>query len=150
MVESPALLQQFLEGRDVGCPGCGYNLRDLQTDRCPECGEELSLRVGLLEPKQGASIAGLIGLAAGAGMNGLLLGYLLIRIAIFRDPYGRFMYRFGGLNLAGLLVEGLAILIWLRAWRWIRKLSGSAKLLLVVGCWILTLADIVVFSLFIK
>ena len=66
--ETPAEgLRAFLAGRDVECPGCGYNLRDLGGSRCPECGDELVLRVGLAEPRQGALIAGLIGLAAGAG-----------------------------------------------------------------------------------
>jgi uncharacterized membrane protein YdjX (TVP38/TMEM64 family) len=32
-----------LRGRDVPCPGCGYNLRDLTGDRCPECGIELTV-----------------------------------------------------------------------------------------------------------
>src|SRR5688572_24753805 len=32
------LLRAFLAGRDVSCPNCEYNLRDLAGDRCPECG----------------------------------------------------------------------------------------------------------------
>jgi hypothetical protein len=27
------------------CPGCGYNVRNLTSDRCPECGEQLQHRV---------------------------------------------------------------------------------------------------------
>lgn len=140
------MLQSFLEGRDVDCPGCGYNLRDLQTDRCPECGEELLLRVGLLEPRQGASIAGLIGLAAGAGLNGLILGFSLVRIVIFHDPLWDNFYRFVVVNLAGLLIEGFGILTWLGAWRRIRRLPSSTRFLLVTVCWILTLVDLLVFS----
>jgi hypothetical protein len=34
-------LLRFVAGRDVHCPSCEYNVRDLQNDRCPECGERL-------------------------------------------------------------------------------------------------------------
>ena len=37
----PQLLQ-FVRERDVECPGCGYNVRNLASDRCPECGEQLN------------------------------------------------------------------------------------------------------------
>src|SRR5438093_13337491 len=47
-------LLEFLRDRDVQCPLCRYNLRALTSARCPECGRELRLSVGLLEPRQGA------------------------------------------------------------------------------------------------
>lgn len=34
----------FVRGRDVACPGCGYNLRDSADGVCPECGRVLVLR----------------------------------------------------------------------------------------------------------
>lgn len=37
-----SLLRRFLADRDVPCPHCEYNLRGLETDRCPECGGPLS------------------------------------------------------------------------------------------------------------
>ncbi|MBC7835512.1 MAG: hypothetical protein H7Y88_10505 [Phycisphaerales bacterium] len=36
----------FLKGRSVPCPRCAYDLRDIQTARCPECGEPLVLKIG--------------------------------------------------------------------------------------------------------
>lgn len=36
-------LAGYLKGRDAPCPGCGYNLRDLRSEICPECGESLSV-----------------------------------------------------------------------------------------------------------
>ena len=36
----------FLVGRSAPCPRCAYDLRDIPTARCPECGEPLVLRVG--------------------------------------------------------------------------------------------------------
>lgn len=140
------LLRAFLVGRDASCPSCGYNLRDLPGARCPECGEMLVLQVGVAEPRQAAAITGVIGLAAGAGMSGLLLGYLLIQVAL----YGRYiggMSRFFVINFFGLVVEGAALAYWLRYWRGIRRLGVNARWGLAAGCWALTLAYFLVFSL---
>jgi hypothetical protein len=61
-------LAGYLKGRDAPCPGCGYNLRDLIGERCPECGEALTvLSIRYRGPR--ASLAsfclGGVGLAAG-------------------------------------------------------------------------------------
>jgi len=45
------LLAMFLHGRDVHCPLCGYNLRDLTQQQCPECRHELRLTVGVTKPR---------------------------------------------------------------------------------------------------
>lgn len=39
------------------CPRCGYSLRDLTSTRCPECSDELRLRVGLATPRFGWLVA---------------------------------------------------------------------------------------------
>jgi hypothetical protein len=36
----------FLKGRSIPCPRCGYDLRDIQSAKCPECGEPLVLKIG--------------------------------------------------------------------------------------------------------
>src|SRR5262245_38496225 len=36
----------FLKGRSVPCPRCAYDLRDIPTAQCPECGEPLILKIG--------------------------------------------------------------------------------------------------------
>lgn len=41
------MLLDFVGGRDVQCPLCGYNLRDLTKTTCPECEHPLELRVGV-------------------------------------------------------------------------------------------------------
>lgn len=44
------LLRAYLAGRDVSCSGCGYNLRALSGDACPECSSPVSLSVQADEP----------------------------------------------------------------------------------------------------
>ena len=75
----------------------------------------LALSVGLVEPKQAAGIAGLVGLAAGAGLSGLLLLYVAIQMATLRGSfYG--MDRFLVLNSIGFIVQGGETGLWL--WKW--------------------------------
>jgi hypothetical protein len=66
-------LLDFLRERDVPCPLCRYNLRALTTPRCPECGRELRLSVGLVEPRQGAWLTGQIALTAAAGIGLMII-----------------------------------------------------------------------------
>jgi len=143
------LLVQFLAESDVPCPACGYNLRQLTASRCPECGEELLLQLALAEPRLAANLTGLIGLAAGAGLNGLLIVYALLRTLFMHDSIlndVQFWVIVGG----GFLVEGLALVLWLLFWKKLRHVPLRLKWLTVAGCWGLTIVDIVLFSIFIK
>lgn len=49
--DAAGLLRRFLRGRDVHCPLCRYNLRDLTQTQCPECQHDLLLTVGVTNPK---------------------------------------------------------------------------------------------------
>lgn len=40
------ILVAFLARNDAPCPACGYNLRGLTGDVCPECGQPFELRIG--------------------------------------------------------------------------------------------------------
>ena len=142
------LLRQFLRGRDVTCPGCRYNLRDLTGDRCPECGQEVVLQLRLAEPRQAALLTGLVGLSAGAGLNGLLLVYwaILQFYMAFRSPDNSFLWTIG----IGFLIHAAALAIWLRQWRRIRVLGAGARWTLAALCCAMPLVDIVIFSFSIR
>ena len=45
--DAVGLLLEFLRDRDVNCPGCGYNLRDLTQPQCPECEQSVTLCVSV-------------------------------------------------------------------------------------------------------
>lgn len=139
----------FLRGREVPCPGCGYNLRDLTTERCPECGQQLELALRLVEPRQGALIAGLVGLAAGAGLGGLLLVYLAIGLLV-RGVRGGPPASFFWINATGLAAHGVVLWLWVRNWNRIRRAAPRTRRLLVILCWAMPLTFIVVFSLVIN
>ena len=71
-----AHLLEFLHGRDVLCPLCGYNLRDLTEIRCPECHQDLSLTVGAPRLRFGWLIVAIIP----SMFSGIAAGFLLIPI----------------------------------------------------------------------
>jgi hypothetical protein len=71
-------LLEYLRERDVACPLCGYNLRGLSSARCPECGREVQLTVGLTEPFMRAWVVLASATFAGAGI-GLLFVLLTIK-----------------------------------------------------------------------
>lgn len=134
----------FLRGRDASCPGCEYNLRDLTTDRCPECGQSLQLSLRLVEPRQAALIAGLVGLAAGAGLGGLLLVYALIMALVgrFGSPTAEFVV----INTVGFAAHAVVLWLWVKNWGRIRRAATRTRWWLVVLCWAMPLAFIIVFS----
>jgi hypothetical protein len=131
-------LRSFLEHTDVPCPGCSYNLRGLQTDHCPECRQELTLRVNLAEPKLGPWITGLVGLSCGIGFNGLILSAWLFMSQF--SPRGRALPR--GVLLGGLL-PFIALAVLLAAWiHWgpaLRRLRVGRLWMLSLACWLLTI-----------
>lgn len=68
-----AALTAFLADRDVPCPSCDYNLRGLPSGVCPECNQNLVLRVGLAEPRLAPYLFTLIFTSAGGGFGLIVL-----------------------------------------------------------------------------
>ncbi len=136
-------LVSFLTERDHACPQCDYNLRGLQTNRCPECGEQLVLRINVAEPRQRLMLTGLAGICAGAGFNGFVILLLLILDNHMRRPE---LTGFG----VGLGAFLLITFTWLAAWRWLRKRTLLIRLLLAAACWILALVDVLIVAATLK
>jgi hypothetical protein len=83
MDENPAdpdvqALIEFLRERDAWCPACRYNLRGLTTPRCPECGRELRLSVGVTEPFLRAWITLAVSAFASSAL-GVFMAWVLFR-----------------------------------------------------------------------
>lgn len=138
------LLRAFLAERDVACPGCGYNVRDLTSKRCPECGLELALQLALVEPKQAAFVAGLVGIGAGLGFNGLILGWFLWE-RYSNSSWGGPPFRDALSLVVGLCVCGWLLWSWNRSRRRLRLMGPAQRWLLAVGCWAITVTFAVIF-----
>jgi DNA-directed RNA polymerase subunit RPC12/RpoP len=131
-------LRSYLAGRDVSCPTCGYNLRDLLGTRCPECGDELVLKVNTAEPRLAVLICGIIALAAGAGFSGLLL---ILVMADGGSVSGDVLL----VIFFGLLIESSVLVLWVKSWRKVKAMPSWRQSLMVSGCVALTAANVVAF-----
>jgi hypothetical protein len=136
------LLREFLELTDEPCPACGYSLRGLQAGACPECGERLSLRIGLVEPRLGLYLTGLVGLACGLGFNGMILAWWMYELLFTDFPMG---LEDAWTLVPGVLACGCALGGWL-FWRGpVRRAPASIRFLLVAACWLVSGATAVAF-----
>ncbi|MBC7772558.1 MAG: hypothetical protein H7210_08705 [Pyrinomonadaceae bacterium] len=132
MQDEKASLAAFLADQDVPCPACGYNLKGLTKQACPECNQPLALRVGQAKPKMKLWIASIVGLSLGLGAN----GFPFVLYAILRSHWdsGGFVATLAiSMGVQGLAL--LAILIW---GPWVRRGGIVKKLLICSGCWLAT------------
>jgi len=92
--EDEQLLLAYVAQRDVPCPVCKYNLRQLQSSRCPECGNQLKLSVGVVGNLSTNWIVALVAslLAAGIGLPFQILALITAGLGglseITREPEG--------------------------------------------------------------
>lgn len=128
-----AALRAFLEHADEPCPECGYSLRGLRGESCPECGEALRLRVGMVEPRLGLFVAGVIGLAAGAGFH-TILGILALPQAL-SNPRGVEVVGWAVLY-GGAVVCGGGLVAWVRTRRRMRRLGTGLQVFWLTLSWL--------------
>ncbi len=129
--EDPDLLRAFLGTRDVPCPGCGYNLRGLTGGTCPECRQDLDLRVGLRDGAVAGLVAALSTLFAVAGIGAITLGVVVL--VLFRNgrrwPRGEEALMLVWIPLGALVVCGTAgwLLAGRRGRRYHARLGAPGK-----------------------
>ena len=138
-------LLEFVRGRDVACPRCGYNLRDLAEARCPECAERLELRVGVTTPRFGWLVAAM---APGlfSGVCATLLAFPLWRFAgtpngpptviYVAEAFGVISFAVAVLMYASrrrLLARSASSQIWLAGSVWLVHVAAFALLLWVMA-----------------
>jgi hypothetical protein len=127
-------LRGFLAERDVAFPNCGYDLRGLTKDACPECNQPLVLGVSLAEARMGAMLGTLAALF-GMGVTGLLFVLVAVGLSVRWGDYppGEF-FVIPGIGACVGMLGGL--LLARRAGRiWFRRLSRGWALALLIGSW---------------
>jgi len=122
MAEAPPSLQAYLGEHERSCPSCGYRLRELTSDACPECGTHLSLVLrGDAERREGFApfVAAVAGLAAafGLGWLGVVVGFAT---GDFDEGITRFLI---ALSLVAVVLVVVLCVVWRRvrlepAWLW--------------------------------
>ncbi len=104
------MLRAYLAGRDRECPMCRYNVRDLTTGKCPECGAELLLELRPRHGRFGLWLTSIVGLALTLGVCLFaLLVFLILTITHGMNEWSTFWFipvfaGVCGLGLAALVV----------------------------------------------
>jgi hypothetical protein len=119
------LLLEYIAKRDAPCPVCGYNLRQLTHDVCPECGQQFRLTVGAVNARF-ASL--LLFVAPMIMVCGLSLLFLII--CVFDPAPGQFWGIYATMIL-GALDAGATILLY-RKRAWFLTCSASSRRVLVI------------------
>jgi len=138
------LLLEFLHERDVPCPVCGYNLRNLTQARCPECEQKLRLAVGVFK----LQIGWLLATITPCTFSGIAAALLLIPIIFVPATGGGSapwpalaIDAFGWLSaLAGLAVFN-------RRWRFLARPVSTQRIWTIIMWAIHITAFILVLSL---
>lgn len=131
-------LRAFVADADVPCPNCGYSLRALTADRCPECREHLTLEVRITNSRLGGLIGAGAGLLAGAGAGATfftVMGLYAVKRGGFSDKSAAFALTYYPVIVA--VVEGLLAFFLLRApgRTWFRRLPATFRALVILAGW---------------
>lgn len=144
-----ASLATYLANRDEPCPSCGYNLRGLSGNHCPECNTDLVLRVAIAEPRLGLFLATIVAWALGAGFSVLLLVYIVMMVT-FAGRGLPPMREFAPVPCGGTLIEGTVVILLVAYQRRVRRLPRLVRvglLLLGIGA---TLLNVGLFTAFVN
>lgn len=126
--EHDALLVEFLRHNDAPCPVCGYNLRNLTRDVCPECGQRFALRIGAADPRFGLFLLLLAPLLMTAGISAVFVGSMLI--------YGPLPFQFWGAYVAtglGVANAVVAPCLYLKRTFFLRRERRTQRALVVLA-----------------
>jgi hypothetical protein len=132
------LLLRFVHERDVLCPRCGYNLRNLTQPVCPECREPLALKVGV--PR--IMLAPLLLTLAPGVFCAVAFGLFLVVCAMEGQPPAdpELWFTVSFLALSGAATTTLAINN-----RWFLRLDAGRQWMAAAAAWVVHIAAFLVF-----
>ncbi len=134
------LLVEYLEANDAPCPICGYNLHQLTTTTCPECGRGFILEVGSASPYFGQYIAFLVPFIATA-----TIGVFFACLVLFWGTPGSW----GPYIL--MLASGVDLILltyWYKKRVRFHRRTDGAKFRLIVASWLIHLAIVALGTFF--
>ncbi len=132
-------VRHYLADQDIYCPRCGYNLRGLQTEACPECDQRLELVIRRADTDMGMLIVTLFA----AGFAGMLLAFVVTDSLIVGNwrLHPLFTLPFLGGFVAGTIP--LLLLARRRGRAWFGRMNRSVQTRLAILAWALPVAFVI-------
>ncbi len=139
-VDETTLLLEFVHDRNVHCPRCDYNLRNLTQPVCPECHEELRLSIGLGRPQFHWLI---VTLAPGifSGIAAFFLTCMLVMVSI--SPTGGAPWQVYVIDGFGWLSALATLLLFRRRYQFFKQ-PNAVQISWAGGAWFVHVAFFVV------
>ncbi len=141
------LIEEYVRGRDMPCPSCGYNLRDLHAAySCPECGADLVLRLHAprkdRQRKRDTSFdSGLTAFVFAFGLTAFL-GVMAL-MSHFTNPAEPLALAVV-VHISAAVVLVALTLSWLHWRARLRAMAPQRRTAMAVGCWLLAIVVVVV------
>jgi predicted RNA-binding Zn-ribbon protein involved in translation (DUF1610 family) len=114
------LLAAYLAGRDTACTSCNYNLRNVTSGACPECGEPITISLGRADRSTLPWFVAVIAYAAAAAISGLWL-FIMMMIILF-EFLGAEEIAVGFVSLCAFLAALVVLILIIRRrhaiWSW--------------------------------
>jgi uncharacterized paraquat-inducible protein A len=129
-------LLAFLRDRDVACPLCGYNMRNLTRPQCPECRQTLELTVGAQRVRLGPLVA-LLAPSIFSGIAAVLLALPIVIVPLVEGS--RPPWTIVALDGFGWLSGVAGLILWKCRGR-ILAAPVARQLVYVVASWLMHLA----------
>lgn len=123
-------LRIWLGHNDAPCPVCGYNLRHLSGNICPECGQQFKLRVGDVDLRFGLLLAFIAPMTMLCGLSLVLWGVVIATLTSGPGPW-----RIGVMMLGGV-VAGFATMRSYYRRRWFLDKPNVTQRVLVGLSWL--------------
>jgi hypothetical protein len=130
-----AVLAPYLSDQDHPCPTCGYNLRGLTRDTCPECSQVLRLSIHVERPRLPVIALAVLALGVGAGFGALVLLGLIAKSVDSGAPLAPLWARAGWFAAAAIGWHASLILVLSLARRRLARLSPAGRALVVAAAW---------------
>jgi len=122
---TPELLREYLDTHDAPCPVCGYNLRGVVVENCPECNAPIELTVGSSQLQLGAWLIAMLAFAMALGFD-LIIGMLLVvPVIITGGEDGAILYLAASLTTLGLGCIGMLWVMIANRQAWMKKARKS-------------------------
>src|SRR5689334_642080 len=138
------LLSSFLAGRSHPCPVCGYDLRDLRSARCPECGRALRLTVTQDRPQRAPFVIGLVAFAAPLGASLCAISGVFYHKLTGQADWD-ILLRPLVMNCVVLVLAIAALALWLRHARLLKRQSSARQWAWATGACGVTLVGHIIF-----